>query len=100
MDNYKHKVDWCETCDQGWIEIKRNSVSDNIHFRCSECLIEYEKYEDINTDRVLKMEEDWHVLDLSVEEILQHNKANSSKPTNADFRVLTRSIIFRMNTSK
>lgn len=73
MDKYKYKVDWCGSCNQGWIEIKRNSVSHDICFRCSECLNEYENYEDINTGKVLKIEVDWHVTDLSVEEILQHD---------------------------
>ncbi|MEK4527883.1 hypothetical protein CXK86_07455 [Paenibacillus sp. BGI2013] len=73
MEKNKHKVDWCDACNQGWIEVKRNSLSHNIHFRCSECLNEYKNYEDINTKKVLKIEVDWHAIDLSVEEILQNN---------------------------
>lgn len=69
---YKYKVDWCDVCDQGWIEIKRNSVHNKIRFRCSECLKEYESYEDINI-KALEGELDWSPLELSEEEVIQND---------------------------
>ncbi|MCP1309667.1 hypothetical protein [Paenibacillus tyrfis] len=68
---YKYKVDWCDGCNQGWIEIKKNSINHKIRFRCSECLTEYETYEDINIKALGEL--DWSPLEPSDEDILRHD---------------------------
>lgn len=50
--NYEHKVDWCDVCEQGWVEKNKNSVSNRIVFKCSECFVEYESYDKINKEAI------------------------------------------------
>ncbi|AIQ54096.1 hypothetical protein R70331_22885 [Paenibacillus sp. FSL R7-0331] len=46
---YNFKVDWCNACDQGWIEIRKYVNHHNqFIFKCSECFVEFKVYEDIN----------------------------------------------------
>ncbi|NMI02380.1 hypothetical protein HF638_00225 [Paenibacillus sp. SZ31] len=67
---YSNKVDWC-SCNQGWIEIKKNSRNGQLFFKCSECMAEFNLYEDIN--RLARdITRDENPLDPSNIEIIKH----------------------------
>ncbi|MFF2888265.1 hypothetical protein [Paenibacillus sp. NPDC057967] len=69
IERFEHKVDWCEVCGQGWVEIKRNSISKDINFRCSECFVEYDSYEHINK-KTLHGKVDYSPISLTEQEII------------------------------
>ncbi len=37
MDKYKYKIEWCNNCRQGWIEIWKDSETNKLFLSCSEC---------------------------------------------------------------
>ena len=49
--NYEFKVAWCPYCDQGWVEIVQDSVTNRLLLLCSECDTIWEKPEDITQYR-------------------------------------------------
>jgi hypothetical protein len=69
---YVHKVDWHEWCNQGWIEVKKNRKINKIVFKCSECLTEYESYEDINKKANEPSDRDDDPIALTENELLEH----------------------------
>jgi hypothetical protein len=69
---YEHKVDWCDVCEQGWIEIKRNSDSNKIVFKCSECYVEYESYDKINKETI-KDSINHSAISLTEQELVDNN---------------------------
>lgn len=49
--NYEYKVAWCPYCDQGWVEIVQDSITEKLLLLCSECDTVWEKPEDIALDK-------------------------------------------------
>lgn len=40
--DYKYKVSWCPICSQGWLEIVKDTITDELYILCSECETEWE----------------------------------------------------------
>jgi hypothetical protein len=72
VERYKHKVDWHDWCDQGWIEIKKNTITNKIVFKCSECFTEYDCYENINKEANDPDRRDFFPMELSDNEIKEN----------------------------
>jgi hypothetical protein len=70
---YKNKVDSCDFCEQGWIEIKKHSRTKKIIFKCSECFTEYASYEEISENGIPQDERDDYPIDLTDKELIENN---------------------------
>jgi hypothetical protein len=49
--NYEFKVAWCPYCDQGWVEIVKNTLSGDLLILCAECDTIWRNPEDIPLDK-------------------------------------------------
>ncbi|MFC4776217.1 hypothetical protein ACFO9Q_05475 [Paenibacillus sp. GCM10023252] len=38
---YEYKVAWCKACDQGWVEIVKETATSNLLLMCSECTAQW-----------------------------------------------------------
>lgn len=47
---YKFRVKWCPVCDQGWVNIAKEVVTQKMFVFCDECEAEWESPEKITTD--------------------------------------------------
>ena len=45
---YDYKVKWCPICNQGWVEIVKDSYSGELFCCCSECENEWDDVDTIN----------------------------------------------------
>ncbi|MFF2754430.1 hypothetical protein ACFVR1_11880 [Psychrobacillus sp. NPDC058041] len=45
---YKNKVRWCVICNQGWVEIQKEAVSNKLILCCCECESVWENLNDVN----------------------------------------------------
>lgn len=36
------KVSWCEICDQGWVKIEKDAITNNFCVACEECESEWD----------------------------------------------------------
>ena len=55
---YKNKVKWCVICNQGWLEIQKEAVSNKLILCCSECESVWENPNDIkNPDKATSTDE-------------------------------------------
>ncbi len=50
MTEYEHKVKWCPVCNQGWVEIVRDSAKKQIYLYCNECETEWSNPKEIRDD--------------------------------------------------
>lgn len=41
MSQYQFKVTWCRVCDQGWVEIVKETQNSTLLLQCSECLSQW-----------------------------------------------------------
>jgi hypothetical protein len=44
---YEFKVAWCPFCDQGWVEIVKNTLNGELILMCAECYTIWKNPEDI-----------------------------------------------------
>ncbi|WP_342578551.1 hypothetical protein [Psychrobacillus sp. FSL K6-2843] len=42
MGDYEYKVAWCPICSQGWLEIVKDTATDELFVLCSECENEWD----------------------------------------------------------
>ena len=48
---YEYKVAWCPFCEQGWVEIVKNTADEHLWLCCAECFTFWEKPEDIAAEK-------------------------------------------------
>ncbi|UPM54803.1 hypothetical protein [Gottfriedia acidiceleris] len=49
MNYYKNKVAWCPICDQGWVEIVKDVVTNDLFVYCNECESEWNQPSEVNS---------------------------------------------------
>jgi formate dehydrogenase maturation protein FdhE len=50
MNAYDNKVKWCPVCDQGWVEIVKDSSKQQLYLYCNECETEWINPKEIRKD--------------------------------------------------
>ncbi|WP_409368471.1 hypothetical protein [Lysinibacillus sp. 38-6] len=49
---YEFKVGWCPFCDQGWVEIVKNQMTEELLLYCNECNTNWKTYDDFKKDDI------------------------------------------------
>ncbi|WDU78851.1 hypothetical protein [Lysinibacillus sp. G01H] len=49
---YEFKVGWCPFCDQGWVEIVKNQMTEELLLCCNECDTNWNNYDEFKKDDI------------------------------------------------
>ena len=51
MTNYNFRVSWCPVCNQGWVKIVKDQVSNQLFLCCTECETKWKNPEEIGAKK-------------------------------------------------
>ncbi|MGE7978342.1 hypothetical protein [Psychrobacillus sp. NPDC093200] len=71
MRDYENKVAWCPICSQGWIEIVKDTITDELFVLCSECENEWDSPLEITVSNAREEVSENLVSEPTKEEIIQ-----------------------------
>ena len=70
---YDFKVQWCPICNQGWVEIVKDTVSGQLFCCCSECENEWDDVKNISNKTCNKEYRYGCITDPDYEEVIEKN---------------------------
>ncbi|MGE7978349.1 hypothetical protein [Psychrobacillus sp. NPDC093200] len=73
MGFYENKVAWCPICSQGWLEIVKDTITDELFILCSECENEWDNPVEITISTAREEVSENIVSEPTLEEISQIN---------------------------
>ena len=73
MDKYINKIVWCPICNQGWVEILKDSETNELFCYCSECESEWDDITNITKNSANSPEKHKQVCEPKESEIIEKN---------------------------
>jgi len=70
---YFYKVSWCPICSQGWVEIVKDTVTNELSLICSECENEWDNPIGISDNNAKEEISDNFVTEPTMEEVKKKN---------------------------
>ncbi len=68
-EQYPYIIGWCKHCDQGWLEIDKKVLTNDLLIRCEECEVRFPTPEDALENKNGYIDFDEQITDATLEEI-------------------------------